>query len=116
MSYQVRRVITALIRVTSSEPFGKDNLVMWTGYPHDVDYDGESIVDCSKITVLNAKEYIHHHNSDITYSLGQAQQIKGPCANLENGNACFCNGDCMTDAPDGLKTDKRYFLAKEVSH
>jgi hypothetical protein len=107
MVYIVTPVTAALIRISSSEPLGKDRLASWLGYPSFVDYDGVSTVDCSKINVHNAKEY-RYQNSDITYSLGKARRINGVCTNLEQSGRCLCNGACMTEAPKELQVDSRY--------
>jgi hypothetical protein len=86
---------------------GPDNLILWVGYQHDVDFDyGE--VDLSKIIITNSKEY-QYIDSDITYSYGKSNKIRGKCPNLiDKESLCYCLGLCMSDAPFELQVDERY--------
>ena len=73
-NYTVKPATAALIKIESDTPIGPDGLVMWSGYPYGVDYDGDEEIDCSKVSVLNAKTY-KYPDRDITYSYGKAHQV-----------------------------------------
>ena len=104
---QATKLTAALIKVTSLLPMGPDNLILWIGYPHDIDFD-DGEVDLSKMSITNSKEY-QYNDIDITYSYGKANKIHGKCPNLINKDSlCYCLGLCMTDAPLELQIDKNY--------
>ena len=110
--YVVKWLTASLIRVTSIEPIGPHGIVMWTGYPHDVDYDGEHYVDLNKLSILQAKQY-QYPNSDITYTKGKADKVPTSCPSLLNGADCYCTGACFKDAPDELVNDPIYLKISE---
>lgn len=113
-NYIVKPETAALIKVISDTPMGADKLVMWSGYPHDVDYDGAKEVDCSKVSVLNAKSY-KYPDCEIIYSYGKAHQVDIGCETLRGGVDCYCTGACRADAPIDLQVDSHYF-SKRNNH
>jgi hypothetical protein len=107
IAYAVKPETAALIRITSTEGLGNDNLTMWVGYPHLVDFD-DGKVDLDLVLVENASQY-QYKDLDISYRYGKADQIPSPegCPNKESD--CYCTGACRTDPPEALQIDQRYF-------
>ena len=99
-----------IIKVTSLTPMGPDKLVMWEGNINTIDYDTNSAINDSELTILNALTY-QYQNSNYIYSFGKAEPIRIPCPNITSVNAeCFCTGECQEEAPEEFSIDDNFFL------
>ncbi len=108
IEFTVEKVTAATIRVTSNDSFGKDKLVMWVGYPCDINFiEGDVNIDVSNASIKNAKQY-KYKNLDVIYRFGNADQIIVP-GNCPSQGACFCTGACKVDVAEELRVDKNYF-------
>jgi hypothetical protein len=104
----IEKVTAATIRVTSIDAFGKDSLVMWVGYPHDINFsESDDEIDTSNASIKNAKQY-QYKDLDVTYRFGKAYQVK-VLGNCPSQGAFFWTGVCNVDVAEDLRVDDNYF-------